>query len=140
MATRLGWLSSIVSLMCLAGALNTRAFAAQSDDYVHLEVRGTLHSGDGNRVFVEANGHLYQLDLQGSRSLADFAAIHDRQPVVVAGSLNVDADDKGDVRQFKVSVNHFETTLTENVTYGAKTDSADLKDAAKSATVGESAR
>jgi hypothetical protein len=120
MATRLSLALTLVL------ALSASAYAAQNEDYVHVELRGILHSGEGNHAFVEANGKFYRLDLGESKNLAKFVALHDQQPVIASGSLLVDSDASGRVHNLTVDVKHFETALVENVSFdGNPNDTAD---------------
>jgi hypothetical protein len=120
----------MIRRMCLAFAFvylaATPVFAAGENDYAHIELKGVLHSGDLNRLTVDANGHIYRLDIAGSQNLSNFAARHDLQPVIVDGSLVIENDSRGHVSHMFVDVSHIETALTANVSYQQNNgDSAD---------------
>jgi len=71
------------------------AFAAQ-DQFVKVEVRGTLHNDfDHNRTTITANGYVYDVDFGGSREMARTAEKFGGSEVALKGFLHVDDKGKG---------------------------------------------
>jgi len=101
--------------LALTALFGGGAYAA-NDDFVRVEMKGTLHNDrEGGRTTLDANGKIYDLDLGGSRSLSTFAERHDRSVVHVIGSL--DNRDRKEV----VVVDRIEAG-SENVSYERSQD------------------
>ena len=103
---------------------STSIIAATNGDFVKVQIKGQLHSDDGNRLTIESDGHIFRLDVGDSQNLRGFAAHHDRDTVIVSGSLSVENDANGNAKRIEVVANHMESVAT-NVSDRAIVESAD---------------
>ena len=84
-------------------------FAADGDDFVKVQIKGQLQNRDEGRLFVESSGQAYRLDIGDSANLRRFALRHNRESVVVFGSLFLERSGDGSIKRLEVVTNHIES-------------------------------
>ncbi|HEY3324036.1 MAG TPA: hypothetical protein VGP72_26525 [Planctomycetota bacterium] len=76
-----------VALATMVLTLQAGVYAAASDEFAHVQIKGTLSFDPQTGPAISSNGQIYNLDFGGSQQLGQLSRTLNQQTVQVDGSL-----------------------------------------------------
>lgn len=106
----------IFVVLCAALLAGSTAFAAQ-DQFVRVEVKGTLHNdADGRRASLQSGDFNFSLDFGNDPGFWRFAERLDRKEVIVRGHLSV-FEGRGPQPMLVIDARRIEDARASNVSF-----------------------